>query len=138
VNSPQRSILRIIDANYNRAKEGLRVIEDTFRFVTGHDSLRKKARNLRHQLDVVAKDKVIRKSIAARSSLADPGRRTDRFELQPKNIPDILYSNFQRVKESLRVLEEFSKSAMPGKVAYIKRLRYRIYALEKEVITLKV
>ena len=41
---------RIIDANFNRAREALRVIEDYCRFVLDSNPLSSRAKELRHQL----------------------------------------------------------------------------------------
>ena len=49
-----KGALRVIDANFNRCKEGLRVAEDIFRFILKEDGLRKTLRRLRHSLDLIA------------------------------------------------------------------------------------
>jgi len=129
-----KRILRVIDANFNRSKEGLRVVEDIFRFIICDDGTRKKIRTMRHALDGIGKEKVIGQAIATRDSRYDLGKNTDTLELKRKNISDILYTNLQRVKESLRVLEEFFKIISVPKVKKIKKLRYEIYALEKKIL----
>lgn len=133
-----RGALRVIDANFNRAKEGLRVVEDVFRFVFEHDGMRKKTRNIRHALERIRKEKVIYDAaVVGRNTKSDLGRHLDSLETQRKNTSDILYSNFQRAKESLRVLEEFLKLVASVQVSQVKRLRYRVYALEKEALILQ-
>jgi hypothetical protein len=47
---PSASTLRVVDANLNRAREGLRVVEDVARFVLGDEALTKRAKDLRHAL----------------------------------------------------------------------------------------
>lgn len=128
-----KGILRVVDANLNRCKEGLRVVEDVFRFVLEDDRLRKKIRAMRHSLDSVAKDKFFKQAILSRDSRNDLGRSIDHLELERKGSIDILYINFQRVKESLRVMEEFFKMISPVYVELVKKLRYEIYTMEKEV-----
>ena len=127
-------ILRIVDANFNRCKEGLRVVEDILRFVVAKDSLRKKARKLRHSLDSIIEEAVLKKAALSRNSRQDLGRKVDSLELRRKGYGDILYSNLQRSKESIRVLEEFFKIIALSKVGYIKKLRYELYSLEKAII----
>jgi len=129
-------VLRVIDVNFNRSKEGLRVIEDIFRFVLENDSLRKKTRSLRHELDCLTKEKVLKKAILSREAGSDIGRKFDVLESKRHNPNNILYVNFQRVKESLRVLEEFFKLVAISKVALVKSIRYEIYTLEKKVLKL--
>jgi len=130
----ERGVLRTIDVNFNRSKEGLRVIEDIFRFVFEENSLRRKARSLRHQLDILAKEKVLKKAILNRDSDKDIGKAVDSFERARLNAKDIVYANFQRTKESLRVLEEFFKLLLPNRVSTVKKIRYQVYSLEKKTI----
>lgn len=131
----KKNILRVLDANFNRSKEALRVIEDIFRFVLPNDKLRKKSRALRHSLDEITKNKIFKEAILSRDSQFDPGRRVDVLELNRKTTSDVLYANLQRAKESVRVLEEFLKIISPQKVRLLKKIRYDIYSLEKKVIS---
>jgi len=127
-----KGTLRIVDANFNRAKEGLRVVEDIFRFAISNDRLRKKTRILRHSLDPLSKEKIFQNSILSRCSKEDLGRKTDCLEIKRKDLNSILYANLQRAKEALRVLEETFKLINPEIIPRIKKIRYAIYALEKE------
>lgn len=129
----EKGVLRIIDANFNRCKEGLRVVEDIFRFILEDNNLRKSLRQIRHSLDKIAKE-IIKTAILSRSSQKDLGKKCDRLEMKRKNVNSLLYINLQRVKEALRVLEEFSKLSLPHQVSKIKRIRYKIYELEKTII----
>ncbi|MBU0878738.1 MAG: thiamine-phosphate pyrophosphorylase, partial [Candidatus Omnitrophica bacterium] len=97
-----KGILRVIDANFNRCKEGLRVVEDVFRFVSRNDTLRKKIRKLRHSLDFIIQEKILKDAILSRNSREDPGRGTDYLEIKRDSANSILYVNLQRTKESLR------------------------------------
>ena len=129
-----KSVLRVIDANFNRCKEGLRVAEDIFRFVLCDDSLRRKMRSIRHRLDDLAFDKTIKNAISCRDSKRDIGRNFDNLEGKRESVKDILYINLQRAKESLRVLEEFFKLIDKQKASTIKKVRYQIYTLEKQIL----
>jgi len=126
--------LRIIDANYNRSKEALRVIEDIFRFLWEDKTLFRKTKLLRHSLTYPFKDKTIfKKMLAQRDSHRDIGMPVDNLELKRKNIEDVLYANLQRAKESIRVLEEVFK-IIDKKIVYeFKSIRYNLYSLEKNV-----
>jgi len=132
----KKQILRVIDVNFNRSKEGLRVIEDIYRFVLENDNLRKKARRLRHSLDSIAEKKVLKEALLCRDSLKDLGRHNDSLENKRSNPINILFINFQRIKESLRVLEEFLKLISPQLSSNIKKIRYAAYTLEKETLKL--
>ena len=129
-----KKILRVVDANINRAKEGLRVVEDIFRFVTVNDYQRRKIRSIRHDLDKVRKEKIVKQAIITRDSIKDSGKDTDHLELKRRNYFDVVYANLQRAKESMRVLEECFKIVLPKRVALIKKLRYELYTIEKNII----
>jgi thiamine-phosphate pyrophosphorylase len=130
----KKKYLPIIDANFNRCKEGLRVVEDIFRFAFKKDRLRKKARNYRHKLVKLVEPALIHAAIIERDSMQDLGRKLDSLENKRDDLFDTLYRNLQRTKESLRVLEEFSKITDKKNTAKLKKLRYEIYDLEKEII----
>lgn len=129
-----RKLLRIIDANYNRYKEALRVTEDVFRFLWIDKKLTRTTRSLRHSLTEIIKNKsLLKEMLGQRDSKKDIGKRTDKLELQRKNIDDIVYANLQRAKESVRVLEEIFKITDRKAVYKLKQIRYNIYSLEKDV-----
>jgi thiamine-phosphate pyrophosphorylase len=51
-----------------------------------------------------------------------------------RNDPrDIFFANIQRVKESIRVLEEFSKLVSVKSALDLKKIRYDIYGIEKSI-----
>lgn len=129
----EKKIFRVIDVNINRCKEGLRVVEDILRFVIEEDVLRRKARKIRHVLDTILQDrKLTACRLAARDAEKDIGKAVDRLELTRKNVDDIFYVNIQRIKESLRVLEEFFKIVDRKKVPLIKKSRYQTYEIERK------
>jgi len=131
--SRNNSIYRIIDANLNRAKEGLRVCEEITRFILDNHKLTVLFKNLRHKLDGCArKIYPLSKLISQRKSDSDVGRLNFRGELNRCNSKDIFFANIQRVKESLRVLEEFSKLIDTKAALDFKKLRYEVYEIEKE------
>ena len=63
----------------------------------------------------------------------DVGRKSSHSEKSRQKINDIFYANAQRIKESLRVLEEFGKLVDKNTAEKIKKLRYKTYSLEKEM-----
>jgi hypothetical protein len=129
-----KRLLRILDANYNRSKEALRVIEDVFRFITEDTNITKKIRRIRHELTALfLEKKIIRPMLVERDSEKDIGRKTDKLELKRNGIDSLVYANFQRAKESLRVTEEVFKILDKKYVHKIKNLRYNCYSLEKHV-----
>ncbi len=133
----QKGVYRIIDANLNRSKEGLRVCEEIARFLLCDPGLCAGFKNIRHGIDSLAQKLGKRSELLChRDAENDPGKRILAKEMRRNGVRDILYANIQRVKESVRVLEEFSKLKSPGIALGFKRIRYRAYSLEKKIIKL--
>lgn len=126
------NLYRIIDANLNRSREGLRVIEDIVRFCIDDTGLCRTLKRLRHELADAVKD--TKALIASRNSKHDVGRRFNPLlEGGGKKLRSLVIANFRRVEESLRVLEEVYKVMKPSKAKAFKNLRFRTYTLEKKV-----
>ena len=139
--STQTKIYRVIDANLNRAREGLRVCEEVVRFVLDDARLTRRLKRLRHRITGVLKESspVLLK---ARNSNSDVGRNRVKDRESRSGYRDLFLANMERVKESVRVLEEFSKlidEEIRGKASdrassSFKRIRFRLYTLEKQII----
>ena len=134
LNQNDKKLDRIIDANFNRAKEGLRVCEDVCRFILDAKSTTRSYKAARHQLTDIIGSLKIAQIIRAREIVKDVGRKSTAVEFKRNGAIDIFYANSQRVKESVRVLEEFTKLRNKRLAEDLKKLRYKIYALEKNVI----
>ena len=129
-----KDIHRVIDANINRAKEGLRVCEEITRFILNSYKLTEKLKDIRHRIDQVtlglpAKSQLLKQ----RNALSDIGRNIYAGELKRRGCADIFFANIQRVKESLRVLEEFTKLKNIPAAREFKKLRYRVYFAEQKI-----
>ena len=129
-----QKIFRVLDANFNRAKEGLRVCEEVCRFVLDNASSARKYKTLRHRLTEVLDQRFLRKVIACRDIEGDVGKASLNPELKRVHTGDIFFANSQRVKESLRVIEEFVKLFNKEDALAVKHLRYQVYALEKKIM----
>lgn len=129
-------VYRIIDANINRAKEGLRVCEEVARFVLDNRSLTKGLKKVRHEIDQALKMIPRRAKLCElRNSLTDVGFGIKlKKEFRRSGYKDIFFANIARVKESVRVLEEFSKLKSIKTAAHFKKIRYEVYDLEKKFI----
>jgi thiamine-phosphate pyrophosphorylase len=128
-----RGVNRILDANINRLKEGLRVCEEVCRFVLEDTELTAAFKRLRHEADMLSSRlNRMEALIGSRSTGTDVGTTiTAPGEFSRGSLEDVLYANIQRVKESLRVLEEFSKLKNCGTAAGFQKARYRVYEIEK-------
>jgi thiamine-phosphate pyrophosphorylase len=127
-------ISRIIDANINRAKEGLRVCEEIARFILESRSLTASLKNIRHKISSLSKQLCPQaKLFSGRNSAKDTGRRIYTNELKRTGVGDILFANMQRAKEAVRVLEEFAKLIEIKTAISFKEIRYELYELEKKI-----
>jgi thiamine-phosphate pyrophosphorylase len=128
-------INRILDANANRLKEGWRVCEEVSRFILNDRLLSAGFKRMRHKTDILLKELLSCAFLESRDSLKDVGLKCKQpSEFARKNWQDIFFANMQRVKESLRVLEEFSKLKSGPVSLQFKRIRYGAYELEKRTV----
>ena len=106
-----KKILRIIDANVNRVKEGLRVCEDEVRFFSNNSYSTKEFKTIRHRVTDLIKQAPFTTNalLKSRDVKKDVGRPSNAIEFNRKNTSDIFLANIQRSKESIRVIEEFFK-----------------------------
>jgi thiamine-phosphate pyrophosphorylase len=129
---PSKSqIYRILDANLDRAREGIRIIEEWCRFGLNQARLTEECKQLRQSLARWHQPEIW----ASRDTSGDPG--TDLSHPQEESRSDItqlLRVNFCRVQEALRVLEEYGKLYNLDMAADCKQMRYRIYVLESSLI----
>ncbi len=127
---------RIIDANINRLKEGMRVCEEITRFVLDNRLLTYEFKKIRHKIDNIIKRLPQTPSalLESRRSLRDVGKNIYINELKRNSLEDIFFANIQRIKESLRVLEEFTKLVNKSLAVDFKSIRYQIYELEKRTV----
>lgn len=123
---------RILDANLDRAREGLRIIEDWCRFGLNHRGYTDECKQLRQELATWHSAEIR----AARDTPADPGTAlTHPNEMQRSTIESVLQANFCRVQEALRVLEEYGKIEQPDLALGCKKMRYQVYTLESKLLT---
>ena len=134
--SRDKTFYRIIDANINRAREGLRVAEEFTRFILNDSLLTAKLKNIRHALLGIVNRLPVEKFrlIEERDSLRDAGKDILGREVYRKDYSDIILANLARVKESVRVLEEFSKLVNKAAALRFKQTRYGVYDIEKRII----
>ncbi|MGD1908208.1 MAG: thiamine phosphate synthase [Leptolyngbyaceae cyanobacterium] len=126
-----QAVYRILDANLDRAREGLRVIEDWCRFGLNRDDLTDALKQLRQQLAQWHTPELRQ----ARDTPGDPGTTlTHPAEAQRDSLTHVLQANCCRVQEALRVLEEYAKLHSLEMAASCKQMRYRVYTLESQIL----
>lgn len=125
-----RSILRIVDANLNRAREALRVLEDYARFALDHDAWAAELKALRHEL-VDATAGVARDAIHHRDTPGDVGADNKApSELTRRDLAHVVTAASKRLGEALRSVEECLKTLDPAAAARVERTRYAFYDVE--------
>jgi len=128
------SILRLVDANANRALEGLRVCEEIVRFFLKSPGTFRQMRALRHAVAHAVRRLPVGplELVRARQSDQDIGRRAPSARLG--SLEHLLLVNCQRAKEALRVLEECARLIAPRQAPRFQRLRFRTYEVERVLL----
>jgi thiamine-phosphate pyrophosphorylase len=125
------AICRILDANLDRAREGLRIIEEWCRFGLNSAQMSGECKQMRQELALWHTEEIR----GARDTPGDPGTElTHPREEQRSSIQQLLQANLCRVEEALRVLEEYGKLYNPEMGAVFKQMRYRVYTLESNLL----
>ena len=133
----KQGLYRIIDANLNRSREGLRVCEEITRFALNSRTLTGELKTVRHAISDIAKSPGvnIRGLALSRDSDGDILRRSNfESEMKREGLSDIFEANIERVKESLRVLEELYKLVDTEASAKFCSLRFKVYTIEKKAV----
>lgn len=135
----QPEVARILDANFNRAREGLRVAEEFARFIAEDRRLAEQAKIFRHTLAAAARRlESAGKNLLleCRDTAGDVGTalKTD-SEFSRPSADAVAAAAAKRVGEALRVLCEYTKLVEPTVAAELENLRYRFYDWEKWLVT---
>src|SRR5579871_4820057 len=123
-------LTRILDACANRAREGLRVIEDYCRFVLNDAFLSRSLKEWRHDLTAALAELPPHLLLEARESQQDVGTElTTPSEQVRDSLRDVVQVNCKRLHEAVRSLEEYGKVSSPRLGQALEQLRYRLYTL---------
>jgi len=127
------AVLRLLDANANRAREALRVLEDYARFILDDRKLSASLKGIRHEMADVLRA-LLAEAIAHRDTPGDVGttNKTE-GELQRADIADVVTAAGKRLGEALRAIEEYLKTVSASDAARIEQLRYRFYDVEQRI-----
>jgi len=129
---PQRTLLRIIDANLNRASEALRVAEDVCRFHWGLRGFSEELKRLRHAVLAAGCPDAAERArlLEARDASGDVGREIA-SPTEAVSAETLAFRNIERAKEALRALEEALRIVRKEAASAIESARYRLYEVEK-------
>ncbi|MGD0463920.1 MAG: thiamine phosphate synthase [Tepidisphaeraceae bacterium] len=128
------AILRLIDANANRSREALRVLEDYARFVLESEDLCTDIKGLRHELSQALRPWQD-EAIIHRDMPGDVGAaiKTD-SEQQRSDLAAVIIAAGKRAGEAMRAIGEFLKTASAADATKIESLRYRFYDIERRIV----
>ncbi|MCP9808042.1 thiamine phosphate synthase [Cyanobium sp. HWJ4-Hawea] len=125
------AVQRLLDANLDRAREGLRVLEDWARFGLDRADLVARSKDMRQRLGRLHRDEYK----FARHSATDPAAGMAHPAQAERQAPSqVVGANAGRVHEALRVLEEFGRSLDGELASEASLLRYALYDLEVDLL----
>lgn len=126
---------RILDANANRAREALRVMEDYARFIVDDAVLSARIKTLRHDLRA-ALDLLPSGWLEANRDVSGDVGASIKTELEGRreSVAAVVIAAAKRLSEALRSLEEYLKTMHPDAAAKVEALRYRSYDVEQRLL----
>jgi len=131
-------IHRILDANLNRLREALRVVEEHYRFILEDENVCVKLKAMRHSLTNMEESVGQNSLLEGRDTESDCFASTSRpEEMGRADAAAILRANFKRAQEACRVIEEYSKISAETEAAsrQAKEMRFSLYAMEKAALS---
>ena len=134
-NSAQK-IFRVLDVNFNRTSEALRVCEDVARFIIDDARIAASYKALRHKIakNILALPVHYRAIVLARDSETDCGRNSFLIDKEKESVVDVFVKNIKRAGEAIRVIEEFTKLIDKKGAFQFQKIRFAVYVLEKKTI----
>ena len=131
--SPEHTsaVLRLLDANLDRAREGLRVVEDWCRFGLDRADLVARLKDLRQRLGLLHGDAYKQARHTGSDVAAGLGHPAQAQRQRPQQV---VAANCGRVQEALRVLEEFARGMDAPLAAEAAAIRYALYDLEVDLL----
>lgn len=131
--SPDPNLYRILDAAANRAREGLRVVEDYVRFHNNDANLARTLKELRHRLHDCLSRWRSDDWLPYRDTPGDVGTTISTVsEGERADLLVVVRANAKRVGEALRTLEEFGKVLDAEVARDVERIRYEFYEVERQ------
>lgn len=133
----KQSLARIIDANANRAREALRVLEELARFHLNDTFTTRLAKELRHTLTQLLQQHLPASLLlSSRDTEYDVGTRiSTSTEEYRHSLQAVLHANAQRLQEALRSLEEYGKVISSSLGKQLEKLRYQSYTLQRALFS---
>src|SRR5262249_45581839 len=128
------SALRMLDANANRAREGLRTAEDFIRFSFGDAIWARRLRNLRHEITSAFTKSYSDVALRARRVSSDCGSAANEPESHKSSgsqtAHEVAVRGLKRAQEAVRVLEEYSRGPQLNAAQAFSEIRFKLYEAE--------
>jgi len=129
-----RAVFRILDANFNRAREALRVAEEYARFALDDRALSAAAKTMRGELQRLYEALPAGALLARRDTPADVGTTiTSETEALRDSPAAVATAACKRLTEALRAIEEYVKCVAAEAAPAVEALRYRAYTFEQQL-----
>lgn len=132
----RQTVYRILDANFNRGREALRVLEEYCRFALNDESLTETTKNLRHELANAAQDEELGDGLCqSRDIVRDVGASVSAGdEYVRADTQAVATAAAKRAAEAIRSIEEYAKAVSSVRVAKrAESIRYQLYELERRI-----
>lgn len=126
--------LRLIDANANRAREGIRTGEDYIRFIVGSGRWAGRLKALRHSVSQLLSACFSDEELTAgRNVPRDPLKPGpgDAIEERQESSRVVALRGLKRAQEALRVLEEYTRAHSPEASVQFAQHRFALYEAEQ-------
>ncbi len=125
------AVERLLDANLDRAREGLRVLEDWARFALERPDLVARCKDQRQRLGRLHQQRFK----LSRHTATDPAAgMAHPAQAERQDGGAVVAANAGRVQEALRVLEEFGRLDDPFLASEAAAIRYANYDLEVDLL----
>jgi len=131
-----RDQLRILDANANRAREGIRTAEDYIRLALMHPRWSQRLKGIRHALTDALRE-YQDELLKTRNVASDPGRAMLSDEgpaAATESAKCVALRGIKRAQEALRVIEENLRGATPAVGNRMGAFRFELYDAEQWLV----
>ena len=130
-----RSVARVLDANANRAREALRVLEDAARFALDDADLSARFKAVRHGLQGSLALLPPGWLEANRDASGDVGTAIQGAHEGARDTHrDVVAAAGKRLGEALRSIEECMKTVVPAAAPALEGMRYASYDAERDLL----
>jgi thiamine-phosphate pyrophosphorylase len=129
------AVYRILDVNFNRAREAARVMEEFCRFVLCDEGLSGRCKQIRHRLCAAFGAIDAGRLLASRDTEGDVGRGLSvEGQMGRTDLAECFTAAVRRLGEAMRALAEVGQTVDREAAAEFERLRFDGYAVEKDAM----